>query len=1710
MADYKGLNIRFRGDSTEATAALHTISSEAKAAQGNLAAIQQALGNTATNGKDLAQQLRSIQLQETGNAARAASDKTKAYDQVLVELNKRLGTAQEKLVTNRDALESLGSKWQAVGEVAAQHGGAIAQSMAEVVAAQEALAAADPGTDEHAAAFARLDEAVLRNVQNLSMETDALDAVFTKYGTLEGAVNAATETIKSTCSEIERTTQKMLVQQSSAQALAAEYARLEAASSTLGQAGESMQRWGSNLESIGDSLSSIGDRMTLVSAAVAMTFGRNVISSTEEFGNAISQLGGYLDIEGEQLDEMGDLALKWGKDTQFSATEAANAMNELAKGGMTQAQIAGGAMKATMDLAAAGGLDMASAAEVAVQAVKTFGLEAEDASAIADALAGAANKSTAEVSDLANGFKYVGGWASMAGWDINEVSGALALLSDHGLKGEMAGTALRNVMQRLAAPTDTAAKLMQQYGFSVRDSEGHMVKATEVVQRLNDVFGGLADEEKQNALNDIFGARALPAAIALMEEGSDALQGYIDSTTEVGYAGEMAQHRMGELGWALEYLRGEAETAAVNFGQALTPTIIGVANAIEDAMEWFNGLSETEQTNIANMALFVVAAGPVVSIVGHMASGIGSLVTGLGEGASAMATFFAQMQAGTGVVEALNIAHEGLAEMLTTGAYGLAIAATIGLIADLIGQYQAWVEHQNLVANATSGLTATLNQSIEGMESARDGMAELDMVVVDTAENIHAATEDALGSIADFGSTISDTLGSVASDSALVETYGSIIEELGNKGSISAEGLSELQNAVQQYNELTGAAVAITDEHTGQLNVNADAIDRVTDAYRANAEAKAYTDLYNEAIKKSIELQTELDRVTDEYNEIMSNGSNVAQLYFGDFAIYANQAGMAAHELENSQEELSNSLSSTEATIAILQERMDGLANKTFPTVQEALDDAGYGEVRFADLTQEQMDLVMSKFDGTAKSAIQAMHQIASVANSAYSEASGAMGGITSGTSSYTPSRSSSGGSSYDKEAYNALKKQFDAENRERQRAYDREYKELQKALQREYDQRKSAYSDEEDALEEANAKRLDELKSAHAAEESELSESNDALYQSRKKELDRELKLYQRENDRILKEAKSANSAQTKAFKDATSDRVAAIKAEYAARREALAANDGTSGIDSEIDRLKAETKAEKAEIDARKDAEKTAELQMAVDKAKTRRSRQDAEKALSDWLAQLAQKRREAEREAQIDQLEDRREAIKAETKVRQKALDEERDATIDSYKSQREAELAQITETQTARYDALKDSLDEQEELRKEANSAELATYKKSLDEQLASLVEKHRLEQEEMSAANDQQLELMRSAHSDALAELKDSQSEQLQSLKESQQDMTQAIKDAQQEQLDAIRGGMGDSVSAAGSGATGIADAYQRGISPMPSWSAKVVRSATDALKHGLDSGISGTKIGGKALYEAAANGLSPITEGFRSTARLASNGLAEQLMWNSPAVMRGSAALKGAAESGIDGIRGTFSNAGIAGGSSFSTSLGSPTNTSAARNAAGSIVSAAKTQLDTARAWTESSGYSAGINFANGISRSYSFVSSAARSVANAVSVYLHHSTPEEGPLRDDDTWGGDLVQNLIDGMRSKEPELVAQARELAGAIGGELDQGARYRVGYEIEPMARTVMNNVTEALRSGMPQQRGVTVVVQHMEVRKESDIDLVSERLNQRIEQVGRRGF
>lgn len=490
-----------------------------------------------------------------------------------------------------------------------------------------------------------------------------------------------------------------------AQAQAALKGLAASATGASASGGTAMARFATKMQTSGQSIARVGKDASMKVTLPLVAIGAVAIKSASEFSSSMNQYGYATGLSGQSLDQFKKLAMDMGQQSVFSTNEAAQAMLNLAKGGISPANIQAGALASTMSLAAAGNIDLAEAGNTVVAAMNTFHLSGAQSAQVADALAGAAGASAADLGDLGQAMQQVGSQASASGQSLQQTTAALAAFADAGVKGSDAGTSLKTFLQRIAAPTGAASKQMKDLGMSFFDASGNMKPLSEVAGQLQTGMKGLTQQQRLQAMQTMFGSDATRAANVLFNQGADGMGKYVAATSKTGSAQEMADARMKGLFGSLEQLKGSLENAANVLGEQLAPTFNKVASAIQGLLNWFSNLSSGQQQLIVKAGLLAAAFGPATWAIGKTASGIGSMISTTKTAVGVMGKIGNAAKVGATGVQMFFSKASGIDGMLGPVSKGPGMFARLGAAARTAGSAVASAA-SSLVQMAAAGLKA--------------------------------------------------------------------------------------------------------------------------------------------------------------------------------------------------------------------------------------------------------------------------------------------------------------------------------------------------------------------------------------------------------------------------------------------------------------------------------------------------------------------------------------------------------------------------------------------------------------------------------------------------------------------------------------------------------------------------------------------------------------------------------------------------------------------------------------------------------------------------------------------------------------------------------------------------------------------------------------------------------------------------------------------
>jgi TP901 family phage tail tape measure protein len=408
-------------------------------------------------------------------------------------------------------------------------------------------------------------------------------------------------------------------------------------SSNMMSAGASVQRFGQGMQQMGQTVTAVGQGFMNYITRPAIAIGEAVVGAGQKFEKSMSIMAAYTHTTGKEFESLRALAIKMGIDTAFSATESADAITELSKAGMSTADILGGGLKGALDLAAAGGMKLVDAAELCITAMNGFKFQNLSATDATNTLAGAANASAADLSDLQASLKYCAVSAGLLKFSFDDTNTALALFSNHGLKGSSAGTALDNMLSRLVPKTKPATAAMKELGIITKDgtnlfvnANGEIKSLAEITEVLTTKTAKLTTSERQKALQDMFNVRGARGAGILFQEaasGVDAMSKAIEKQSNIA---EMARQRLDNFDGKLKMLKSSLETAAIVLYDKIAPVLNKVLDVLTYLVNAFTKAPAPIQWVLVAMVALAAAIGPVLLVIGGLISVLGVVIGAFG------------------------------------------------------------------------------------------------------------------------------------------------------------------------------------------------------------------------------------------------------------------------------------------------------------------------------------------------------------------------------------------------------------------------------------------------------------------------------------------------------------------------------------------------------------------------------------------------------------------------------------------------------------------------------------------------------------------------------------------------------------------------------------------------------------------------------------------------------------------------------------------------------------------------------------------------------------------------------------------------------------------------------------------------------------------------------------------------------------------------
>lgn len=496
---------------------------------------------------------------------------------------------------------------------------------------------------------------------------------------------------------------------------------------TWGAVGAEFEAIGSKMQSVGDSLKSVGDTLTQkvtmpiaaiagASVKVAADFESSMSKVAATMGFTVDQLNDKSSEASKTMEQLSEFAQEMGKTTAFSASEAADALNYMALAGY-DAETSMEMLPTVLNLAAAGGIELASASDMVTDAQSALGLTLDETATMVDQMAAAASNGNTSVAQLGEAMLQIGATAANMTGGTQELSKALTVLADNGIKGAEGGTKLRNIILSLQDAAKDGAVDFGNFSVSVYDSEGNLRGVTDIMQDLQSNLEGMNQESKDAIISGVFNKQDLAAANAMLQTSSERYDELAKAIGDsAGAAQQMADVQLDNFQGQLTLLKSALEGVGIDIGTIIMPYLQKFVEKIQSVVDWFSNLDAKSQDLIVKAGLIVAAIGPILSIAGSIVGTIGKISSSIGTIVKIIPTVISAVSTiGTVITGTLIPAIAGVVTAILP--FLPLIAAVAAAIAAVILVITHWAEITDFIREKWALLTEFLATATEQIQT---------------------------------------------------------------------------------------------------------------------------------------------------------------------------------------------------------------------------------------------------------------------------------------------------------------------------------------------------------------------------------------------------------------------------------------------------------------------------------------------------------------------------------------------------------------------------------------------------------------------------------------------------------------------------------------------------------------------------------------------------------------------------------------------------------------------------------------------------------------------------------------------------------------------------------------------------------------------------------------------------------------------------------
>ena len=577
----------------------------------------------------------------------------------------------------------------------------------------------------------------------------------------------------------------------------------------------------------GEKLRAMGDAMKPVSAALLAGFTlstKKAIDFESQMNTTKSLLADTIPNAKElsaTTEKLGESSKNWAKQYGISTASINEGMQEIIKKGFDANQTIE-AMPAILDATKASGEDFNTVMNATTNILQQFGLSTQDTGRVTNSLTFVANKTAAGFADMGAAMEYVGPVAKNVGMDLEETAATVGLLSNNGIAGEKAGTALRGALTRLLKPSKQNANAMAKLGFSAEEFRSGAIKLPDILDRIKKNTEGMTDAQKSALIATAFGTEAQTAMNILVDQGGDALRNLANETKgATTYTKDLANELSKSSKNGVERFKSSLEVLQINIGQKLLPLLTPVIDKVNQFIDWLSKAPPAVQSLAVGIGGFLALGYPLLNFLGNGATALSILIKHAGKLGGLLKGGLGLAKVGS---EATVLAEGAGAAASSSGLLSGAIGALTNPIGLLVGG----------TALLAGGLVYLGHKKDEARIKAEEFGSTLDDVQRGELRTFQKTVDDTSTAVANFGTHAGDA-------EKVSEAFRKLHEEV-------AAGAEKASQRMEELAKKWG----ISDEEIAKMKARNDQVVSNTDAM-ANQVSEIYKRHNGDASKFSQE-----------------------------------------------------------------------------------------------------------------------------------------------------------------------------------------------------------------------------------------------------------------------------------------------------------------------------------------------------------------------------------------------------------------------------------------------------------------------------------------------------------------------------------------------------------------------------------------------------------------------------------------------------------------------------------------------------------------------------------------------------------------------------------------------------------------------------------------------------------------------------------------